>query len=300
MKKTSGFVLAAVAALLSFSAEAASVRRPKKEENLCGLEKTLSEFRIAGFSSYAPFSWKKVDQKASKGRKARYMYDGFVADSVTAALKDIGITHVTSKFYDSDEDLKNAVKRGEIDIVFATFYQGGDQAGMDYIYPAYFGNPLAIVSRADKKVEKSEISELKGMIGVARSEEGVYDLIKGQLPTDTKVVLVEGAESAFQKLLEGDADFMVTSPYAAMAESGRLGVADKIYIYPKALRPIKFFAAFSKMSKCRRFKEPFEKAFAKYFADKTEAEKKMHHYIKFWRENGTAVLEENAAERDDY
>ena len=43
-----------------------------------------------------------------------------------------------------------------------------------------------------------------------------------------------------------------------------------------------------------------EKAFAKYFADKTEAEKKMHHYIKFWRENGTAVLEENAAERDDY
>ena len=124
MKKTSGFVLAAVAALLSFSAEAASVRRPKKEENLCGLEKTLSEFRIAGFSSYAPFSWKKVDQKASKGRKARYMYDGFVADSVTAALKDIGITHVTSKFYDSGKSIlclrlfiKAGIRRGWITFI---------------------------------------------------------------------------------------------------------------------------------------------------------------------------------------
>lgn len=56
------------------------------------------------------------------------------------------------------------------------------------------------------------------MKGVVRREEEVESLIRGLLPTDTKLEVVDGPEAAFRMLLSGNADFMITSPYAADAE----------------------------------------------------------------------------------
>lgn len=292
MKKLLLFGLMAVFA--SAQADAAPVRRDPEEfpNHFCGGPNARDPFKIAGFAHYPPFSWKAADlDRFKETRHHIYTYDGFVAEYVKEALKKIKVKDIESLFFDSEEEMRRAVLEGKVDLVFTTFYRGGDRTGLDYIYPAYFGNPLAVISRADKKVEKSEISDLKGMIGVIRREEGMLPLIQGQLPTDTKIIEVDGVEAAFKKLTDGEADFMISSPYAVMAEAKRLNMKDKIYIHPKALRPVKFFAAFSKMSRCMRYKKLLEPELQKLFEDKSSAEKKMKEYIDKWAKNGDTALD---------
>lgn len=287
MKKTLLFGL--LAAFAAARADAAPVRRDPEEfpNHFCGGQNARDPFKIAGFASYPPFSWKAADlERFKETRHHIYTYDGFVAEYVKAALKNIKVKDIESLFFDSEEEMRRAVLEGKVDLVFTAFYQGGDRTGLDYIYPAYFGNPLAVISRADKKVEKSEIADLKGMIGVIRREEGILALIQGQLPTDAKLIEVDGVEAAFKKLTDGEADFMISSPYAATAEAKRLNMLDKIYIYPHALRPVKFFAAFSKMSRCARYKKLLAPELKKMFEDKSAAEKKMKEYINKWAKDG--------------
>jgi len=292
MKKLLLFGL--IAAVAAAQADAAPVRRDPEEfpNHFCGGMNARDPFKIAGFAHYPPFSWKSADIERFKDTRHHiYTYDGFVAEYVKAALKNIKVKDIESQFFDSEDEMRRAVLEGKVDLIFTTFYQGGDRSGLDYIYPAYFGNPLAVVSRADKKVEKSEIADLKGMIGVIRREEGMLGLIQGQLPTDTKIVEVDGVEAAFKKLMDGEVDFMISSPYAVMAEAKRLNLKDKIYIHPHVLRPVKFFAAFSKMSRCTRYKKLLEPELKKLFEDKSAAEKKMKEYIDKWAEHGDTALD---------
>lgn len=283
----------AVLSVLSFILLAAvavpAQAAPKKQEypeRTCGGKDSIYPFKIGGFADYAPFSWKEQDMDEFKrSGKVVYRYHGFVVDAVMQALKDTKIFKIEEVMFDTNEELRKAAAHGTIDILFTTFYEGEGTAGLDYIYPAYFGNPVTVISRRDKKVEKSDPAEFKGMKGVVRKEEGMLAMVQGQLPTDTKIVEVTGAESAFKLLLDGEVDFMISSPYAVQAEAERLGVKDKLYIYPKSLRPMKIFAAFSKLSKCRQFKEKFEESFSAQFSNKEEAEKRMHKYIKIWNES---------------
>lgn len=292
MKKN--LLLGLIVAFFAVQAEAAPLRRDPEEfpNRFCGGEHSDDYFKIAGFSHYPPFSWKAVDLEEYRQRNTRtYKYDGFAVDLVKTALKEIKVKKIKSVFFDSEEDLRRAVSEGKVDLIFTTFYQGGDKTGLDFIYPAYFGNPLTVISRADKKVDVADISELKGMLGVVRREEGVLPLIQGKLPTDTKVVEVDGVDAAFEKLLSGEVDFMISSPYSVIAESKMRKNEDKLYIQQKPLRPVKLFAAFSKMSRCKRYKEKFEEAFAKHYADKADAERRMKTYVKLWAEKGAQAEE---------
>ncbi|HBO59795.1 MAG TPA: hypothetical protein DD624_07800 [Alphaproteobacteria bacterium] len=292
MKKN--LLLGLIVAFFAVQADAASLRRDPEEfpNRSCGGEKSDAYFKIAGFSHYPPFSWKTADLEEYKRRGVRaYKYEGFAVDLVETALKEIKVKKIESVFFDSEEELRRAVLEGKVDLIFTTFYQGGDKTGLDFIYPAYFGNPLTVISRADKKVEVADIAELKGMLGVIRREEGVLPLIQGKLPTDTKVIEVDGVDAAFDKLLSGEADFMISSPYSVIAESRLRKNKDKLHIQSKPLRPVKLFAAFSKMSKCKRYKEKFEEAFAQRYADKADAEQRMKTYIKLWAEKGDKAEE---------
>lgn len=292
MKKN--LLLGLIVAFFAVQAEAASLKRDPEEfpNRSCGGENSDAYFKIAGFSHYPPFSWKAADLEEYKRRNIQaYKYDGFAVDLVKTALEEIKVKKIESVFFNSEEDMRRAVLEGKVDLIFTTFYQGGNKTGLDFIYPAYFGNPLTVISRADKKVDVADIAELKGMLGVVRREEGVLPLIQGKLPTDTKVVEVDGVDAAFEKLLSGEADFMISSPYSVIAESKMRKNEDKLYIQQKPLRPVKLFAAFSKMSKCKRYKEKFEEAFAKHYADKADAERRMKTYVKLWAEKGAQADE---------
>lgn len=249
----------------------------------CGGDVGGVALRVVGFKEYPPFSWSSEDMKFYHEKKRhKYYYHGFVYNHLREALKNIKLINIENVVVDSFSETQKAMLHGKIDVLFQSYYVDESSSGMDFVYPAYFGNPLIVVSRQTKPVVIEDASELKGMKGVIRNEEEIESLVRGLLPTDTKIDVVDGAETAFRKLLSGDADFMITSPYAADAESKRFKVKDKIVIGKRVLRHIKYFMAFSKLSPCRAFKERFTRALAESFKDKAAVEKQLLQSIQDW------------------
>lgn len=288
MKKTRIFLTilatAVIAAQTAAAAPAGKKRSPYPTNN-CGASNNGQDFRIAGFKDYPPFSWAELDQNflENTGNK-RYTYHGFILDPLKEALKDINVTYIGELVFDTFNDAQRGVLHGKVDLLFSSYYVDEGKSGQDYIYPAYFGNPFIAVSRKTRPVDVRDISELKGLKGVVRREEEVESLIRGLLPTDTKLVVVDGPRKAFEMLLSGDADFMITSPYAADAEAKRFQVKDKLHFGTKVLRHIKYFMAFSKMSPCRPYKDVFAQKFSERFKNKEEVEKLIHKNIDIWVE----------------
>lgn len=288
MKKTRIFLTilatAVIAAQTAAAAPAGKKRSPYPTNN-CGASNNGQDFRIAGFKDYPPFSWAELDQNflENTGNK-RYTYHGFILDPLKQALKDINVTYIGELVFDTFNDAQRGVLHGKVDLLFSSYYVDEGKSGQDYIYPAYFGNPFIAVSRKTRPVDVRDISELKGLKGVVRREEEVESLIRGLLPTDTKLVVVDGPRKAFEMLLSGDADFMITSPYAADAEAKRFQVKDKLHFGTKVLRHIKYFMAFSKMSPCRPYKDVFAQKFSERFKNKEEVEKLIHKNIDIWVE----------------
>ena len=249
----------------------------------CGAEGSSSSFMISGFKNYPPFSWSELDKNVLRitGFK-QYNYNGFILDSVKSALNDIHVKKIKDVFFDDFQQMQKAVLHGKTDMSFTSYYVDEAKSGADYVYPAYFGNPFIVVSRASKKIDVNDISELKGLKGLVRREEEIENLISGILPTDTKLEVVDGAEKAFQKLLSGDVDFMITSPYAAEAEARRFKIKDKLHYGSKVLRHIKYFITFSKLSVCRKYKDMFAQRFSEQIKDKNALEKTLQKYIRLW------------------
>ena len=251
----------------------------------CGGKDSHTPFKITGFYDYPPFSWVTYDEEHfQKTGQKRFTYHGFIAEPIQKALGEIGVRRINQVGYPVFDDAMKAGRRGQVDIVFTAYYQDDTRSGLDYIYPAYFGNPFVVVSRAEKKLVIKDPTELSGMKGVIRDEEGIEPIIKGILPTDVKISVVKGPEAAFKALLSGEADFMISSPYAAAAEARRFKVWKDIYIGSDPIRSVKIFAAFSKMSPCRIYKDFFTEKFSPLFADKAEAEKRMQKVIDNWAE----------------
>lgn len=249
----------------------------------CGAKDNGQPFKIVGFRNYPPFSWAEEEVTSPKDTKNKfYRYQGFVLDPLKQSLNDINIKRISDLFFDSFKDTQKAMLHGKADLLFTSYYIDESKSGQDYIYPAYFGNPFIVVSRKTKKIDVEDPSELKGLKGVVRREEEVESLVRGILPTDTKLEVVDGPETAFRKLLSGEADFMITSPYAADAEAKRFKVKDKLHFGNKVIRHIKYFLAFSKMSVCRQYKDVFAEKFNERFKNKAEVEKLIHKYIKIW------------------
>lgn len=286
MKRIS-MCVAAIAVFFVFSAPASSAPAPaRRPEQNCGMQKDgRNPFKIAGFKDYPPFSWAELDKRFYKNSGFKtYTYNGFILDPLKQSLSEIGIVYTEDVVFDKFNETLRAMLHGKADLLFTGYYVDEGKSGLDYIYPAYFGNPFIVLSRKSKKIDVKDISELKGLKGVIRREEEVESLIRGLLPTDTKLEVVDGPETAFRMLLSGNADFMITSPYAADAEAKRFKIKDKLHFGNKVLRHIKYFLAFSKMSVCRKYKDNVAQKFNERFKNKEEIEKLIHKYIDIWVE----------------
>ncbi len=285
--KIKSLCMAAVAVFFISSGLVAADPVNKKTDIIkgCGTKNPGPRFRVIGFKDYPPFSWTELNERLYKDTGVKvYTYHGFILDSLKQSFNDLQIKYISDLAFDNFNDALKAMLRGNADFLFTGYYIDEAKSGMDYIYPAYFGNPFIVLSRKTKKINIDDLSELKGLKGVVRREEEVESLIRGLLPTDTKLEVVDGAEKAFRMLLSGDADFMITSPYAAYAESKRFKIRDKLHFGTKVVRHVKYFMAFSKMSPCRQYKDMFTKQINERFQNKAEIEKLLHKYIDIWAE----------------
>ncbi len=282
MKKlTALFLAVCLACPMTAAAQQNQKKLPYPVKTCGGKEASIdAPMRIAGFTDYPPFLWIKYDPNAKKFHE--YSYHGFIAKPFLGAMEDMGVIYLRSLKYDTPADAVLAAKNGQLDMIMSKYFQGDDKAVLDYLYPSYFGNHMVVVSRMNKKIVVNDPSELHGLIGVMREEEGIEPLMRGLLPTDTKIRVVQGAEAAFKMLMSEEADFMITSPYAAVAEARRFKIWKDVYIGEKSMRLVQLFTAFSKRSKCRRFRLTFMDKFMAYFKDPAQREKMMQAAIDEW------------------
>lgn len=237
---------------------------------------------VSGFANYPPFSWKVLIPEENPNLPPKYRYKGFIFDAVKDAFKKNEAEFLEDKFFDDSEVLRKEAKHGKIDLFFTAYYEDEKKSGLDYIYPAYFGNSFVVVSLKDKPLDVSDFEQLGGLQGVVRNEEGIRHLIEPALRTDTKIQWVDGPRAAFEALLSGKADFMISSPYAVYAEGRRFKVYDKLFVSQTPLRSIKLFAAFSKLSKCRHLKKDFAQTFNALMKDPAEKQKRLNAAIDEW------------------
>ncbi len=236
--------------------EAAKGHQKSLNSNLvCG--NTVEPIRVGGLVTNPPFGW----VNASKiGGEYIYKNDGFsyelfakLADKLHLKIKNVG--------FPSFSEAVLALRKGKIDVLAGAYYDKHILGvGTRLLFPGYFKNQIIIVFPKGKEHPVRSFDDLKKLRGIVRQEEMIYSLIYQQT-RGFQLEQVSGARSAYTKLLKGEADYMLTSLYAAEAEARRFKLIDDLVFTDYALIQPEFFFVLSANSLCaQQIKPLFAKA----------------------------------------
>ena len=225
----------------------------RKKVYECGHIKPI---RVAGFVTNPPFGWVDVVPNELKGGYDYFnnglSYNLFfkIAKEQNLKVQDVG--------FRSYFEAQQALKRGEIDVLLGAYYDKRVLGtGTSILFPGYFSNPVVAVFLKGNEREVKTLSDLVGLKGVIRQEEGIYSLMHQKIPADLDIKQVSGARKAYMMLLSGEVDFMITSLYAAEAENRRFKIHDKVYLTKTPIETPELFFVFGSTSECLPLKELF-------------------------------------------
>ena len=153
-----------------------------------------------------------------------------------------------------------AVENGKADIILGYYYNENPYVNFQPLYPAIMQNPIVIITLKDAMPEEKALDALTDKLGVMRSDEQLYDIMRSMLPHNMRIKQVPSAKEAFQLLLARKVDFMITSRYAAEAEIRRFKLLGLLDISPAIKYPVVFFAV-AKNGRCRKEIEEFFKEY---------------------------------------
>lgn len=238
--------------------------------------------RVAGFVTNPPFGWVDVDTTVSMDKKTAYKNDGLgyhvfeqLANEMGYRVQNVGFRSYTAAL--------NALKRGQVDVIAGIYFDKrmlGE--GTSLLYPSFFRNAVIIAFMKGKEKKVASFEDLKGLKGVARQEEGLYSLVYQTLPPGVEIQQVSGARKAFTMLMTGEADYMLTSPYALEAESRRFKMNHEIVIAEFLPLEPELFFVFSSVTSCVRLKEKFAEAIEKNKLSRETLDKSVRAYIDDW------------------
>lgn len=223
--------------------------------------------RVVGFVNYPPFGWVE-GQKQAVTNFIAYTSKGIAYDLFLEVIKDYPIVFKDSS-YPSYKQAQSAVRYGAADLMLGTYYDNDPYVSLDTVYPAYLSNPFVVVSLKGTLPPVTELSQLAGKRGVVRTEEMIWPLMQPTFPADIPMTEVSGARNAFNKLIKKEADFLLTSLYAAEAEMRRFKIVENMDVSETVFRHPNIFFAFSPVGDCgKTYKAYFKKRLTELTADK--------------------------------
>jgi len=236
-----------------------SRQQNKKIPFECGYKKPI---RVAGFVTNPPFGW--VDVQRMPGVAVdRYFNDGFayvlfkkMADDLDLFVEGVG--------FQSYYEALMALKRGQIDVLLGSYYDKRTLGtGTSIMFPSYFSNPIIVMFLSGYEKDVKSLEDLKGLKGIVRQEENLYSLLYEAIPEGVKIEQIAGARQAYTMLLTRQADYMITSLYAAEAEIRRFKITDRVVLTRTPLMTPELFFVFSSSSKCLPLKKAFSEQLKK-------------------------------------
>ena len=248
----------------------------------CGFSNAI---RVATTVNNRPFGWSEwLNSKVGSSLVGK----GFGVEMFEEIAQSLNL-HYQVVGYESDKDAIKALKRGDLDLLIGVYTPEvtvGDNSLT--VYPAMFTNVFSVYYRRDKAFDVKGYGSFSNKKGVVRRSENIYSLFSSHMPSDA-ILSVETTESAFKKILSGEADYLIGSPYSIEAELRRYKLHKDIISAPKALSQATLFMVLTKGTDCFKLNELLGNAIEKYTADRGKVNEKIHRLIDDWGERFRAA-----------
>ena len=261
----------------------------KKEEKVdtsiewrtCSNRKPL---RITTFATNPPFGWTEGYPVENKD-EIEYISQGYLVDFLKKIADELHIA-TTLVGFPTDQEALSALETGAVDIFVGSYYDPKQRGrGHIFITPDVFQNLVVAVFMKGKEKEIKTLDDLIPLKGVARLDEQLFSYIHILFPKEAKIELVEDSQEAFTKLLKGEADYFLSSPYSAETEARRFKINHEIKMASIPIVGQKLFVLYSGRSACRQYIPEFKKKISEKDRDLSEETKALMEYINVWGEN---------------
>ena len=219
----------------------------------CGSK--LRPFVVAMWPTVPPFGWIEVVKRSLE--VDIYEPYGLFYDILKTVAEHNNKSVALYQTLSFDKAVQ-AVENGKADIILGYYYNENPYVHFQPLYPAIIQNPIVIITLKGAMPEEKALEALIDKVGVMRSDEHLYILMRSMLPKNMQIKQVPSAKEAFQLLLSHKVDFMITSRYTAEAEIRRFKMSGLLDISPAIKYPAVFFAV-AKNGPCKKEIETFFK-----------------------------------------
>ena len=250
-------------------------KRPTIAE--CGFSRPL---KVATLTNNRPFGWTErirnfgPDALTSKGFGINMFEE--IAKNLKLRYKVVG--------YEKDQQAIKDLRKGNLDLLIG-LYTPGSTTGKNTtpVYPAMFSNIFSVYYLKEAPFEVTGYESLHNKKGVIRRVENIYPLLSSNISADMSISL-ETTEDAFKKLLSGEADYLIGSPYSIEAELRRFKLQNQIVQDPKILFNASMFMVLTRATDCFKLRNILGEAIVAYNQDKRRADRELRAVIDEWGE----------------
>lgn len=189
------------------------------------------------------------------GAPSSWAYNGaLVGASVELAqmtLRAAGVKKVEVKMFSSWPEALEATRRGDVDMIFSAGWSSERARYLTYLYPSYAYQFLQVIVRKGTGFPLNSYADLKGRVGVAGRGETYGDSTFGLfVERELKLERTPSLSASIDRLLAGNADYVLAYENAAYSEIYTRDLGDKVHTLPTYPYRADTFFAFSKRSKC--------------------------------------------------
>ena len=263
----------------SYIIDEPSKTKTKKVERIskCGFSWPI---RVATTVNNRPFGW---SERLRSRVGSALIGKGFGIEMFEEIAQKLNLSYQITGF-DDDKEAYLALKRGDVDLLIGIYTPERTIGGNSVVvYPAIFSNIFSVYYRKDRPFEVTDYRSLAGKRGVMRRSENIYPLFSTRLPSDT-ILTLETTEDAFKKVLSGEVDFLIGSPYSMEAELRRYKLHEEIVSAPQAISQAAMYMVLTHARDCFKLKEILGQAIDEYTSDADRVDQKIRHVIDEWGE----------------
>ena len=215
-----------------------------------------------GLVDYPPFS-----RYVSK-RKNSSMLDleSALLQPTIDVLKKHGINIVPQLLTADELDPKMltlAVRSGKYHLYIGAYSNTHLYKGLQLIFPASIANPIHLITIKENTSNIKNRNELKNLRGVMSKTEQISDFIAQQIK-ELGVEYVDTPYEGYEKLIMGDADYMLGGLYYNRMMASHYGLGSFLAYSHQPLFKIPLFIAISKVTpRLSQYMEIFQEEFSK-------------------------------------
>ena len=248
------------------------IRQSSSPIRLCG--DISGGLKIATFATKPPFGWTEGSE-FFKG-------NGFGIALMSQIAQELNIAYENITF-NKDKDTMKALNNGDVDVIVGAYYDPKiKEIGHRYLTPAFIPNVITVVFLKGKKKEVKDFKDLIGLKGAVRQDEQFYPYIRLSLPEELEIESVFDSKEAFTKLLTGEVDYLLSSPYAAEAEARRFKLNKEIDMVATPLLGQELFVLYSKNSMCPQFQREISQKLREKRQDLNGLKRDLISFIDKW------------------